>query len=60
MHWLPVYVWYAVGMTVGRKAYSQNLMQGLLVGNLKIDTVCVQVRAVYDAMKRDVRMKYFL
>jgi hypothetical protein len=47
-------------MTVGRKAYSQNLMQGLLVGYLKIDTVCVQVRAVYDAMKRDVRMKYFL
>jgi hypothetical protein len=43
-------------MTIGRKAYSQNLMQGLLVGNLKI----VQVRAVYDAMKRDVRMKYFL
>ncbi len=39
MHWLPVYVWYAVGITVGRKAYSQNLMQGLLVGDLKIDTV---------------------
>lgn len=47
------------GLTVTQKLSSQGKYVSVKIGGVTV-TSSEQVRAVYDAMRKDVRMKYFL